>query len=104
MKKQSTSYRFALRAAAAVVAVFCLSPLAAVAQDYARLAPEAEISLHDGMPAGLEPRTARPVEVQQPAYRLGYVEYEGNDAGEQTVIPGFDWRSPTTGLVQGYDD
>ena len=104
MKKRSTFNRFAIRAAATVVAVFCLSPLAAVAQEYARVVPESEISLHDGIPAGIEPRTARPVEVKQPAYRLGYVEYEGNDAGEQPVIPGFDWRSPTTGLVQGYDD
>jgi len=104
MKKRSTSTRFAIRAVAAVVAALCLSPLAAVAQEYARFSPEAEISLHDGTPVGNEPRMARPVTVQQPAYRLGYVEYEGNDSGEQPVIPGFDWRSPTTGLVEGYDD
>ena len=105
MKKTTRSHQLMRRAAAAVVAASLVSPLAAVAQEYARIAPDAEASILDASPVQPDPRAARPVEVKQPAYRLGFVEYEGKtDAGEQSVMPGFDWRDPATGLVMGYDD
>lgn len=102
MKKQYTSRRFVIRTATALLAVCCLSPLAAVAQEYANRGPNGDASILDASPVQSEPRSARGRE--QPAYRFGFLEYEGNDAGEQTVIPGFDWRSPTTGTAHGYDD
>lgn len=104
MKKTIRSRPLMLRTAAAVVAASLISPLAAVAQEYARIAPDAETSILDASPVQPDARTARPVEVKQPSYRFGYVEYEFNDAGEQPVMQGFDWRDPATGLIMGYDD